>query len=78
MHQPATIHVPIWLLKPCVGHRPLCERRVQEIMISDDLHDPIYLNMQGEVVDGWHRVEARKRLKILFIEVFYRGRLKNS
>jgi hypothetical protein len=30
---------------------------------------PITVNPDGEVIDGWHRVEARKRLGLLHVRV---------
>jgi hypothetical protein len=52
-------------LKVMPGNRAINERHVQRLMDSfkkEYLTTVIYVNAQGQVVDGQHRVEAAKRL----------------
>lgn len=54
--------VAISSLRPAKGSRSLLERRVFEIMTNTRiLNDPITVNLDNEILDGNHRVEARKR-----------------
>lgn len=60
--------VPIWTLNTD-SSRPLSERRVVELMERPSIHDPIIVDTDGSVIDGAHRLAARKRLGLLHVEV---------
>lgn len=65
--------VPIWTLNTDRS-RPLSERRVIELMERPSIHDPIIVDTDGSVIDGAHRLAARKRLGLLHVEVRYGDR----
>ena len=66
---PTSFIVPIWTLK-LVESRPLSEKRITEILNSPAIfNDSIFVNDKGEIVDGYHRLEARRRAGIFNVEV---------
>lgn len=59
------------LFKKLEGNRPVNEAHVRKLMLSmrkKDLQVPIMVNPNMEVIDGQHRLEARKRL---ILPVYY-------
>ena len=61
--------VPIWTLNTdrC---RPISNERVNTIMADPfSVNDPIRVDTDGRVIDGGHRIAARKRLGLLYVEV---------
>jgi len=56
------------IFKSLPGNRPLDERHVTKLMAAmekNDLFTPITVNEKLEIIDGQHRLEARRRLKLI-------------
>lgn len=63
--------VPIWTVK-ADGGRPIVEANVKSLVKSirtKGLDNPLQVNIRGELVEGFHRLEALKRLGWLTVPV---------